>query len=180
MEKIVGLLILSLILLSCRKNSESEVKEFKIQELKFDNKLSEILAKYKSKFCGQGITSIRFHKYCEGEFAEIWCTTGWQDLQDEYPQYYSRIDGNPYFIFSSRFLNTDKSVVSDEIQKIIENDLVNDIGSPPNTGFQQKWLYRTDKEPNIIYSFVDSLFKYDSDILFERNLRAFTGKAFCY
>ena len=128
----------------------------------------------------QGVTSIRFHKYCEGEIAEIWCTTGWQDLQDEYPQYYLRIDGNPYFIFSSGFLITDKSVVNDEIQKIVENDLVNDIGSPPNTGFQQKWLYRIDKGPYIIYSFVDSLFKYDTDILFERNLRAFTGKAFCY
>lgn len=156
------------------------MKDFRFQELKLDNKLSEVLSKYKSKYCGQGITSIRFHTYCEGEIAEIWCTSGWQDLQDEYPQYYSRINGNPYFIFSSRFLNTDKSVVNDEIQAIIEYDLVNDIGSPPNTGFQQKWLYRIDKQPNIIYSFVDSLFKYDSDVLFERNLRAFTGNSFCY
>ena len=172
------ILILILIFASCDNNNLGKAKPDS-NKIELPSKLNEVISAFHQERCIQGVPSIMIHSYCDSKIAELWCTKGWAELEDRRPAYYTEYKGFTYLVFDGLSFIKYEQISVEEISKLVGVQLEEDIGLPPRTGFPHKWLYRLDYSVDEFYSMVDSLFKYDDDHSFNRNLKLYTGDHFC-
>ncbi len=183
MMKMCFFLSLSLSFLACNNGHIMRKGKLEVNEIELSNNLNEVIANFYQNLCKKGVPSVRFYSFCEGEIAEIWCTTGWAEMiEGEMPKYYAENDGFIYFVFDKPNIVGKRELFFDEIEELVGIQLEDDFDLPPNTGFPNRWIYRMDYATTDIYSMVDSLSKYfrDGDEDLRKNLESYTGKSICY
>lgn len=178
MMKGIEILIVILFLVSCSDKRSENASHFS-DKVELSSNLCEVINSFHEQRCVQGVPSIRIHSYCESKIAEVWCVKGWAELEENRPRYYSEYKGFAYLIYDGLGSIVKEQLSDEKLFKLVGVQLEEDIGLPPRTGFPHKWLYRLDYSQDRVYSMVDSLFKYDDDNSFNRNLKQYTGDHIC-
>ena len=174
-----GWSILAMLAFGCG-DKVSKQADLTASEVTLSGRLNDVLLEFHGALCQTGVPSIRLHSFCENEVAEIWCTYGWADLQEEKPTNYTEVGGFTFLVFNSSAVNHVNILSDSTIASLVGNQLKEDVGLPPATGFPDTWLYRLNYHRDYIYSMVDSLFKYEDEANFTQNLYEYTGKVICY
>lgn len=174
------LIIITAIALIACKDRKSEMIELTSKKVVMTNQVNEVLLNFRNNKCNNGVPSVRMLTFCDGQIAEIWCTEGWAALMEENPKFYSEVNGFHCFVYDSLFYSFKDELSDLEITQLVGDRLKIDIGLPPRSGFTDRWLYRLDYPPNLIYSIADSLFKYENNRNMSINLKAYTGEAICF